>query len=303
MLGKYRLKPSFLLEIAFLIGVWLIAWLVFDAPLAVIVFAIFAAYALIFAYENWLDNVSQRERSEARRSRRKESEAFGSYARTVESSRPRPSVALDKPSTTAPAPTAPERPSKPTPAPAAHSISERLSAKLHSRESREEAPRTEQASEAAAVKRETTSPAKRTSLEAPPARVETEETRRPEPQPPGTREEPAPVAATEGAPHSVSEALSSPRREPVSERPHSRMAEIAAGPDARKAAGPIGGWNIWQLERLLAAQAKPDPERDYERSMMLVYLRDFADSDGQLPPQFDELVRESFGDLVHGPAS
>ena len=36
---------------------------------------------------------------------------------------------------------------------------------------------------------------------------------------------------------------------------------------------------------------------------MLVYLREFADADGQLPPQFDDLVRESFGDLVRGPAS
>lgn len=81
------------------------------------------------------------------------------------------------------------------------------------------------------------------------------------------------------------------------------MADIAAGPDARKQAGPIGGWNVWQLERLLAAQPKPDPERDYERSMLLVYLREFADSDGQLPPQFDDLVRESFSDLVRGPAS
>jgi hypothetical protein len=81
------------------------------------------------------------------------------------------------------------------------------------------------------------------------------------------------------------------------------MADIAAGPDARKPAGSVGGWNVWQLERLLGAQATPDPERDYERSMLLVYLREFADSDGQLPPQFDDLVRESFADLMHGPAS
>jgi hypothetical protein len=93
------------------------------------------------------------------------------------------------------------------------------------------------------------------------------------------------------------------KREAEPQRPRSLLEEIAAGPEARKAARSVGGWNIWQLERLLAAQVKPDPERDYERSMMLVYLRDFADSDGQLPPQFDELVRESFGDLVHGPAS
>ena len=59
---------------------------------------------------------------------------------------------------------------------------------------------------------------------------------------------------------------------------------------------------MWQLERMLAASEKHDPERDYERSLLLVYLREFADSDGQLPPEFDELANESFGDLVRGPA-
>jgi len=93
MLGKYRPKPSFLLEITFLVGVWLLAWLVLDAPLAVIVFVIFAAYALVFLYENWLDNVSRRERSEERRSRRKEGEIFGSYKKPVESSPPGPAAA------------------------------------------------------------------------------------------------------------------------------------------------------------------------------------------------------------------
>lgn len=290
MLGKYRLKPSFLLEIAFLVGVWLIAWLVFDAPLAVIIVTIFAAYGLIFFYENWLDNVSRRERSEARRSRRQESEVVGSYRRPVESSRPQPTAL-------------PGEPVQAEPEPATHSITERLTAKLHGREPEQEAPRAEQPRGVTPVRREPAPSVRPGPSTPPPKRVEVTASPRPEPQPPRTREESAPLTTAESAPRSVSEALGSPRPEPEPERPHSRMAEIAAGPDARKAAGPVGGWNIWQLERLLAAQVKPDPERDYERSMMLVYLRDFADSDGQLPPQFDELARETFGDLVHGPAS
>ena len=31
-------------------------------------------------------------------------------------------------------------------------------------------------------------------------------------------------------------------------------------------------------------------------------LRDFAAADGALPPDFDDLVRESFGDLLRSPA-
>ena len=76
MLGKIRFRPSFLLEVAFLVGVWLVAWRVFDLPLAVLVFVIFAAYALVFLYENWLDSLSRRERAEARRSLRNESELY-----------------------------------------------------------------------------------------------------------------------------------------------------------------------------------------------------------------------------------
>jgi hypothetical protein len=291
MLGKYRLRPSFLLEVAFLIGVWLIAWRVFDPPLAVLVFIIFAAYALVFVYENWLDSVSHRERTEARRSLRKESEIYPRINEPRRSSSPSSTV---------------EKLSEAALVAATHSISERVSAKLHGREREEtESPAAPEAA-APATPSAPVPPDASTPLEKPVERIEMEETRRPEPQPePRKREEPVLPAAAESAPRSVSEAASAPRREPPAarEEPHSLMAEIAAGPDARKATGPVGGWNIWQLERLLAAQAKPDPERDYERSMMLVYLREFADSDGQLPPEFDDLVRETFADLVRGPAS
>ncbi len=295
MLGRYRLRPSFLFEVAFLIAVWLIAWRVFNPPVAVLVFIIFAAYGLVFIYENWLDSVSRRERSEARRSLRKESE---------------PVRKPNEPSWRPSLPPSVEQPGEGGSV-AAHSISERLTAKLHSRETEREA---------AAQKPEVVVPvapppappaASAPAVENPVERFEPAQIRRPEPQPESPkRDEPASLPVAEGTPRSVSEAMTAPRSEPApeqSEKPHSLMADIAAGPEARKAArrlgGSIGGWNIWQLERLLAAQAEPDSERDYERSMLLVYLRDFADSDGQLPPQFDDLVRESFADLMHGPAS
>ena len=304
MLGKYRLKPSFLLEVAFLVGVWLIAWRVCDPPLAMLVFVIFTAYALVFLYENWLDSLSRRERANARRSQRNESELYRGFSDP--SQRPRPSSSVQKLSEV-------------EPVAATHSISERLTAKLHGHETEEEATPAAPAIEAPVTPTAPAPSAATSWFERPAAPIKAEApTPEPQPQPqpqsepkpePPKREQPAPPAPAENAPRSVSEAARAPRSAPAPgekqqaepEQPHSLMAEIAAGPDARKPAGSIGGWNVWQLERLLAAQPKPDPERDYERSMLLVYLREFADSDGQLPPQFDDLVRESFSDLVHGP--
>jgi hypothetical protein len=56
-------------------------------------------------------------------------------------------------------------------------------------------------------------------------------------------------------------------------------------------------WNVWTLERLLR-EPSGDMERDAERSYLLMYLRDFANADGNLPRDFDSLVRESFGELI-----
>jgi hypothetical protein len=40
------------------------------------------------------------------------------------------------------------------------------------------------------------------------------------------------------------------------------------------------------------------PERVEEWNMLLLNLRQYANPEGTLPPDFDELVRESFGDLL-----
>ena len=44
--------------------------------------------------------------------------------------------------------------------------------------------------------------------------------------------------------------------------------------------------------------AGTDRGRDEERSLILMYLREFANSEGMLGHEFDDLVRESFGDLL-----
>jgi len=57
-------------------------------------------------------------------------------------------------------------------------------------------------------------------------------------------------------------------------------------------------WNLWELERAVHETAGSDPQRDEERNYLLMYLREFATSNGVLPVDFDALVRESFGDLL-----
>jgi hypothetical protein len=62
--------------------------------------------------------------------------------------------------------------------------------------------------------------------------------------------------------------------------------------------GPLSEWNIWELQRLV--RDRPDDDRHEEWTAMILSLRDFARADGTLPPEFDELVRDSFGELLAG---
>jgi hypothetical protein len=61
--------------------------------------------------------------------------------------------------------------------------------------------------------------------------------------------------------------------------------------------GPPREWNLWDLERLVR-DSGADDERQDEQAALLMSLRDFARSDGTLPLEFDDLVRESFGALL-----
>jgi hypothetical protein len=60
--------------------------------------------------------------------------------------------------------------------------------------------------------------------------------------------------------------------------------------------GPPREWNLWELER--AARSAPEDERQEEWTALLIHLREFANADGDLPIEFDGLVRESFGDVL-----
>lgn len=53
-------------------------------------------------------------------------------------------------------------------------------------------------------------------------------------------------------------------------------------------------WNLWDLERLAETMNGGDARAE-ERALLLLHMRDFADPAGNLPPEFDPLVRDAFG--------
>lgn len=68
-------------------------------------------------------------------------------------------------------------------------------------------------------------------------------------------------------------------------------------PDPEPApSGPARAWNIWDLQRL--ARETSSDERHDEWSALLMHLREFANADGELPVEFDGLVRESFAGVL-----
>ena len=82
---------------------------------------------------------------------------------------------------------------------------------------------------------------------------------------------------------------------PVAEAPHEQAPPPPPAPPAPL--GPPREWNIWELESLAREQAG-DPARDEEWSALFMFLREHANADGVLPIQFDDLVRESFSELI-----
>jgi hypothetical protein len=69
-------------------------------------------------------------------------------------------------------------------------------------------------------------------------------------------------------------------------------------PATGRRAEPVAGeWNLWELERRARDYAGGDAVPE-EWAAMFRHLREFARSDGALPPQFDSLVRESFPQLT-----
>lgn len=127
-------------------------------------------------------------------------------------------------------------------------------------------------------------------------RETTPETARPEPEPePPLAED----AEPEPEPERVLEALPEPQPEPEPEpqqEDEEPEEQVVALPQA--ASRRPDGWNLWDLERRAQERAGQDPLRDEEWYALFVSLRDFASPDGTLPREFDDLVHESFGELI-----
>jgi len=102
------------------------------------------------------------------------------------------------------------------------------------------------------------------------------------------RRRPAPVAlpfvpATEPASETV-RVLPRPPFE-VSPEPEPEPEPVAAEPRQ---------WKFWDLERAVREGGEATEEQEF----LLLYLRDYAGPAGLLPFDFDDLVRESFGDAL-----
>ena len=92
----------------------------------------------------------------------------------------------------------------------------------------------------------------------------------------------------------------------LSRRGFRRKPRVAPGPVPEPAAAPAPAppsgprnWNLWEIERAVRERGALDEEREY----LLIYLRDYAGTDGRLPLEFHELVRESFGELLGTPTT
>ena len=110
-------------------------------------------------------------------------------------------------------------------------------------------------------------------------------------EPPAAEPAEPPVAepAVERPPlHSVS-STPPPATEPASPEP-ARVFDLTARPRAPRT------WNLWELERLAREEFKGEALE--ESQYLFIHLRQFARADGQLPLEFDELVRDSFGGLL-----
>lgn len=86
---------------------------------------------------------------------------------------------------------------------------------------------------------------------------------------------------------------------PVEEKP---VAEPGTGLGGSVVNFPRGarGWDIWELSELVDEMAGQDPAREEERRQILYHLREHTAVDGRIPPEFDRLIYEVFGELIPG---
>lgn len=127
-----------------------------------------------------------------------------------------------------------------------------------------------------------------------------------EPEPVGAASEPE-LAVSERSARAILATSPPPVPEPVAQRqPEAEpQPELEAAPEPEPEVEPeperaYGGqpreWSLWDLERLVRENA--GDRRQEEWGALILSLREFAEADGLLPVEFDDLVRESFGGLL-----
>jgi hypothetical protein len=113
----------------------------------------------------------------------------------------------------------------------------------------------------------------------------------PEPQSESVADEPV---AVESERESEQEPEPQPKPEP---EPEPEL-ELEPEPELEQEPVEARAWNVWEIDRALRERGVGTEEQEF----LLIYLRDHAGPDGSLPLHFDELVRESFGDVLGTPA-
>jgi len=112
--------------------------------------------------------------------------------------------------------------------------------------------------------------------------------------------EPQPEPDPEPAPEPTPEPEPEPERRPELAAVPPPPPEPEPEPEPEPAVVPLvlrdttpRTWNIWELERL--AETMDGDAAAEERALLLVHLREFANASGDLPVEFDGLVRDAFG--------
>ena len=110
----------------------------------------------------------------------------------------------------------------------------------------------------------------------------------PEPSPP--RPEPTPLPDPNPQLEAVPDPEAIPEPEPIAEPTVAHLPQRDGAPRE---------WNVWELERIARDIEGNEPGRDQELAFLLLELRQFANADGMLPPSFDPVIRETFGELLY----
>jgi hypothetical protein len=121
----------------------------------------------------------------------------------------------------------------------------------------------------------------------------------PSPQPPPEREaqpEPTPEPQPEAKPV-LTIAPSPPPQPPPATEPETSAEPEVVVPLVRRDSTPRE-WNVWDLERIAGEQEGRNPALHEERALLLMSLRQFANASGDLPVDFDALIREAFGSAL-----